>query len=98
MKKLDFTILIPLLIAAFFIITAVITSDANNRYFCIIMFTLIMQNLQSNMKHFELKTKIEILKEQNKIYQSSLDALKFIDDKQFNQLVLFIKQKLNDKK
>lgn len=98
MKKFNFIILSQLIVAGSIIITAVITENDNFRYFCATIFFLIMTNLQHYFRHLELINKIEILKEQNNIYQSTLDALKFIDDKQFNQLVLFIKQKLNDKK
>lgn len=98
MKKIDFTILAPLLIAAFFAISGTLTIDDNFRYFCVIIFVILMFNIQSNLKHFELKNKIETMKEQNKIYQDSLDKMKFIDDQQFNNLAEMINKKLNDKK
>jgi len=95
MKKLFLTVLIPFILA---VVLNKILDDPAFNYFCIIMFCILVSYVQQYFWNLDTNQKIETLKEQNKIYQSSLDALKFIDEKQFNQLVLLIKQKLNEKK
>lgn len=95
MKKAFLTILIPFILL---VVLNLILDDPNFNYFCVIMFCILISYIQQYFWNLDINRKIDILKQENKIYQSTLDTLKFIDEKQFNQLVLLIKQKLNEKK